>query len=197
MESVQLQRNQTLIVIHAENGIPIALRRVMENRIGGKGTGEDCGFSIFDFRLQLFQRREDQISFFFSHGAGFAGMWIETGDRDTRSTQAALSKKIFQKQTDADDLCGSQRVRNFAERNVRGNESDGKFPARQQHGEIAHAASVGEELGLPGEFETDLVHAGFVNWPGDDGVNFTAKRQLDSFFQRLQGGTRRFRSGLA
>jgi hypothetical protein len=56
----------------------------MKNGVGRKGTREDFRISIFDFRLEVLERREDYIRFFFSEGAGLAGMWIEAGDSDAR-----------------------------------------------------------------------------------------------------------------
>ena len=165
--------------------------------VSGEKGPRRFSFSIFGFRLQLLQRRNNYIRLFFSQGAGFAGMRIKAGDGDARSGQAALTKKIFEQQTDADDLFASQFVRNFAQRNMRGDERDSEFPSGQQHREIADAASIGEEFGLAGKFEPDLVHAGLVNRTGDNGVDFAAERQLGSFFQGLQGSASRFRRGLA
>jgi hypothetical protein len=124
-------------------------------------------------------------------------MWIEASDGDTRIGQAALVKELFEQQTHADDLFASQFVGNVAQGNVRGDEGDGQFPTGQEHRKIGHAATIGEELGLAGELEANLVHAGFVNWTGDNGVNFAVLSQPGPFFQSLQGGPRRFRSRLA
>ena len=41
VESVQFQWDQTLVVIHAENGIEFIFRGAMENCIGRKRTDED------------------------------------------------------------------------------------------------------------------------------------------------------------
>ena len=97
-----------MIVIHAENAIPIAVRRVMKNRVGRKGAAEDFRFSIIGFRLQLLQGWNDYVGLFFAEGAGFAGMRIEAGDGDARSGQSALTKEILEQQADADDLFASQ-----------------------------------------------------------------------------------------
>ena len=52
MEGVQLERDQSLIVIHAEHGVEFALDRAMENRVGREGAGEEvmsdeCGVTSF------------------------------------------------------------------------------------------------------------------------------------------------------
>ena len=41
VERVQLERDQALIVIHAEHAVPIAGRGVMENGVGRERAGED------------------------------------------------------------------------------------------------------------------------------------------------------------
>ena len=40
VKGVELQRNQSLIVIHAEHCIPFAFAGVMKNRVGRKWAGE-------------------------------------------------------------------------------------------------------------------------------------------------------------
>jgi hypothetical protein len=197
MKGMQLQGNQTLIVIHAEDGVPFAVHGVMKNRIGGKGAPKGCGLRIAGCASQFLQRREDHIRLFCSDSAGLAGMRIEAGNSDARIGQAQLAKKVFEKETDSDDLFAAQRSRHFAQRNVRGDESNGQSPARQQHGEIAHIGAIGEKLSLARKLEADLIHARFVDRAGDNGVDFAAERELDSLFQSVQGGPSRFWSWLA
>ena len=50
VKRVDLQRYQTLIVIHAENSIELAFGGAMENCIGRNWT-DNSRFSILDFRL--------------------------------------------------------------------------------------------------------------------------------------------------
>src|ERR1700724_1347864 len=52
VKGVEFQRNQTLIVIHAEHGVEFAFGGAMENGIWRKGT-DDSRFSILDSRLYL------------------------------------------------------------------------------------------------------------------------------------------------
>src|SRR5438128_2476199 len=51
MEGVQLQRDQTLIVIHAKGGVPFLVSEMKEERVRGDGTFEDRGMLIADCRL--------------------------------------------------------------------------------------------------------------------------------------------------
>src|SRR2546423_4568493 len=62
VKGVQLQRNQSLVVINAKHGVPGAVRGVIKNGVGGKRTG-DFGFWILDFGLQLLHGWFDQLGF--------------------------------------------------------------------------------------------------------------------------------------
>src|SRR5213076_2987736 len=46
VKGVQLQRNQSLVVIHAKHGVPGAICSVIKNSVGGKRTGDDCRLPI-------------------------------------------------------------------------------------------------------------------------------------------------------
>ena len=40
VKRMQLQRDKPLVVIHAEDAVPVAIRRVTENRVGRKRAGQ-------------------------------------------------------------------------------------------------------------------------------------------------------------
>src|ERR1051325_5516507 len=71
-------------------------------------------------------------------------------------------------------------------------ERDRHFSAGQTHREIFHSAALREEFGLPGKLETRLVHSRFVNWPGDNRLNFATSNQGNSFFKCSGSGARGF-----
>src|SRR2546423_6671680 len=52
VKSMQLQRNQPLIVIHAKHSVPGAIRGVVKDSVRRKRTGH-LGLGGFDFGLQL------------------------------------------------------------------------------------------------------------------------------------------------
>src|SRR2546421_5168044 len=113
---MELQRNQPLIVIHAEDRVPRAVGRVVEDRVGGERTGEDGRSRMEDGGLQFLHGWHNDFDFFTAKRACFAGVWIEAGDGDPRFFDSATTDKIVEEQTDADDFLGSERAGNLAER---------------------------------------------------------------------------------
>src|SRR5438105_5532266 len=133
-------------MIHAEYGVELAFDCAMENGIG-RNRSDDSRFSILDFRLELSNRRRDNLEFFAANLSRFTRVRIEAGDRDARRFTRSTSQKIEKQQADTDDLRLLQRAGDFAQRNVRGDKRDGEFAAGQTHGEIFYTAAFGEELG--------------------------------------------------
>jgi hypothetical protein len=76
VESVQLQWDQTLIVIHAENGIEFTFSGATKDGVGRKRADEDCGLRIADCGLQFFDRWRDDFDFFATEFTRFAGVRI-------------------------------------------------------------------------------------------------------------------------
>src|SRR5262249_47721671 len=99
--------------------------------------------------------------------------------------------------TDADDFGLFELTRDFAQRNVRGNESNCEFSTGQTHGEIFNTAALREKFRLAREPESDFVHPGFVNRPGHDGIELAASGEGDRFFESSRGRARSFWCGLA
>ena len=141
--------------------------------------------------VQLGDRRRDEGGFFSAERARFAGVRIQAGHGDSRSVAQAAAQKIREQSAHAHDFFLREDFRYPTKRNVSGDERHGELPARQEHGEIFHAAAFGEKFRLAGKLETDFVHARFVNGAGDDRGEFTADRSGDRFFQRGGGGARR------
>jgi hypothetical protein len=89
-----------------------------------------------------------------------------------------------------------KRAWNFAQWNVRCDQRDRDFPARQAHREIFDAATLREKFRLPWELEANVVHPGFMNRPRYDCVELAASAEYNGFFERSPSGTRSFRRGI-
>src|SRR5256885_7426532 len=124
-------------------------------------------------------------------------MWIEAGDGDAWLFDAPASKKIVEERTDADDLLSFKRVRDFAKRNMDGDQGDRKFSASQKHREVFRPATLGEKFGLTGKLEADLVHSRLVNGPGDDSVEFAVQSEVGRFLKGRERGRGSFCRRLA
>ena len=68
-------------------------------------------------------------------------MWVQTRDGNPRAAFGSTVKKIGEQQTNADDLRLLECARNLAQWNMRRNERDSDFSARQTHREILRARS--------------------------------------------------------
>jgi hypothetical protein len=124
-------------------------------------------------------------------------MRIKAGNGDARRGHSTTAQKIFQEQTDANNLILPESAGYLMQRKMRGDQRHGQLATRKQHREILHAAPVGKELGLPWKLKTDLVHPRFVNWPGHDSLNFTAESKSGAFFEGVESRVSRLGSGLA
>ena len=84
VECVELQRNQSLIVVHAKYRVEFAFNRSVENGVRRNRTN-DFRFTILDSRLQFLNCRRDDFNFFDAEFAGFAGVRIESGNGNART----------------------------------------------------------------------------------------------------------------
>jgi hypothetical protein len=123
-------------------------------------------------------------------------MRVESCHSDPWGPDSPAAQKIFEQQSDSDDLAVIQCGRDFSEREVGRDQRHGQLAARKQHREIFYAAAVGKELGLPRKLETNLVHSRLMNWSRHDSLNFTAEGKSGAFFQSVEGGVSRLGSGL-
>jgi hypothetical protein len=79
----RLDRDQRLVVIHAEDRIVGGARRGMEQRVGGRGPPR-----IDAVALQHLDRRRDHAAFLVAHRALLAGVGIEGRHREPRTFDA-------------------------------------------------------------------------------------------------------------
>ena len=72
MKRVELQRNQALIVIHAEGGIEFSRGQAMKQRIGRHGAIKTECMLRFNFAIA----GPMILLFFKTDFAGFTGVWV-------------------------------------------------------------------------------------------------------------------------
>ena len=80
---------------------------------------------------------------------------------------------------------------------MRGHEGDGEPRAREQHGEVFHCATDGEEFRLARKLKSDLIHARLVNRPGNNGIDLSRDGESGRLFERGMGGACAGRGGFA
>src|SRR5205823_4043113 len=112
--------------------------------------------------------------------------------RSIRLRGATARQEIGEQQTDSNNLGLLERARNFAQWNVRGDERDSELAAGQTHREIFHPTALREKFRLPGKLKSGFVHPRFVNWSGNNGVDFAASCERDRLFKSCGCGSRCF-----
>src|ERR1043165_8942835 len=79
-EVMELQRNQSLVVVHANDGIVFAPRRQMKQAIGGKKSGRFNSFS-----RERSHRGGNRYFLLIAKNALFASMRVQRCDRNARA----------------------------------------------------------------------------------------------------------------
>lgn len=181
VEIEEFERDESLVVIHGDDGVEVTAGGVAEHGIGHGGAGEDRigrGVQTFDGRL-------DEARFLIAEGSVFAGVGIEAGNGDARPGDAAAFEETGGEVSDAFDAFGGEKVRHAGERFVDGGEADGQGPAGEEHAEVPGAEGMGEVFGLAGEGETEGLEGFLGDRAGDHGVGAVVLEFRDG---RVQGG---------
>ena len=86
LEVQRLDRDQRLVVIHAQRRIIVGARAGVEHGVGGVGAGHPPALG-----RERGDRRLDDLDFLAAELAAFAGMRVEAGDREPRLGDAEVA----------------------------------------------------------------------------------------------------------
>jgi hypothetical protein len=180
----EFQRNQTLIVIHRDDRVEIAQRRVAENRVGDSRTGKlgEAGL------VQAVDGRLDNPHFFVTESSVFAGVGVKSGDGDSGLGDSSPFQEVGGQLADADDFFFRQQFRNAGERFVNRCQTDAQGGAGEQHSVIFHAKSIGEKFRLSGKGKTESLKVFLRNRSGDDRLGTADFELVDRFVEGVQSG---------
>ena len=81
----RFDRDQGLIVVHADGHVIGCARACMKHRIGGQGAAQ-----VKPLGAQILQNGRDDAGFLISHAPFFAGVWVQARNRDTRGVNFKL-----------------------------------------------------------------------------------------------------------
>ena len=188
VEGMELERDEALVVIHAQDPVELAFDSAVENGIRRKRALE------IDMALQFCDGWRDDFDFLAAEVAVFASVGVETGDGDARFGNSSGAQEVCEKFSHTDDFGGGEKNWNAGERNMGCNQRDGERAAGEAHGEVFDSGAAGEEFGLAGKIKSDLVHGTLADRAGDDRLPITCGELLGSGFQgqeSLLGGFRR------
>lgn len=183
IEGVELERDQTLVMIHAQNAVELALydaikkciRRMRARNLRRTIQGE----------AKRFNCRRDDIDLFSAQIPILTGVRVQTGNCNTRPTDAANGKERGQEASHSHDFRLTQKFWDIGQRNMRRDKRDGDLAARQAHRKIADPATLREEFGLSREIKTCAVH-GFLGYrAGNDCLDLSRSGQRDGLFECL------------
>src|SRR5215471_1095119 len=89
VECKRLDRDECLIVIHAQGGVIARPRSLMKHRIGGEWP-----LRVDAFVDKRGDGRGDDAAVFLAERAGFTGMRVEAGDRQARAGETEALTQI-------------------------------------------------------------------------------------------------------
>ena len=165
-KSSSLSGISALVVVHREHGVEVRRVRHRGRRVGDVGAAEVGGTGL----VEALDGRGDDAGFLVAEGAAFTGVGVEAGDGDTGAGNATAAEEVREQAAAAFDPGSGQQFGHVAERDVDGDGDDGESVAGQAHGEVVGTEAGGEELGLTGEVEAELLQRVLGDRRGDDGV---------------------------
>lgn len=159
IEGMKLKRDQALVMIHAQNAVELALydaikkciRRIRARNLRRTIKGE----------AERFNCRRDDMDLFSAQITILAGVRVQTGNCNTRASDAPVGNESGQEASHSHDFRLAQKSWDIGQRNMRCDKRDGDLAARQAHSKIADPATLREEFGLSRKVKTCAMH-GFL-----------------------------------
>ncbi len=189
VECVELERNQSLIVIHAKDAVEVTLDRAVEYGVGGEGAVE------IPMRFQKCDGGRNGLDFLAAEVAVFSGVGIQSSHGDAGIRMPAPLEKILKQPPDSHDFWLGEHSWHAGDRHMGGDEGDGEPTTSEAHGEIFHPRASGKKFGLAGKFKAHRVQGMFANWPGHDALPFARSEFSRRRLKRFQSGLGGFGSG--
>ena len=186
-----LDRDQRLVVIHAERRIVGRARGRMKQRVGRRGAAH-----LDAVRAQSLDGRCDHAAFLVAHGALLAGMRIECGDGKARARDA--EQRLQAGRGDAAHAHDRLRVEGpdrLRQRKMDGDRHDAQLRAGQHHRDLDRMVGgarceLGQELGMAGMREARVLQRLFLDRIGGEARDLAGERQRDGAFDGLDRGRR-------
>lgn len=145
MEVEELHGNVALVVVHADDGVELALDGLEEDRVGRMGAGG--GDALL---LCVLDGGRDFIDFLTAEGAALAGMRVEAGHGDP-GIRLHAAQRLMGEADDLENVGPCRAVDGILHGAVRVDVCDGQFFGRQHHRVVALAADLGDQLRMAGE----------------------------------------------
>eukprot|EP00825_Cyclidium_porcatum_P024628 TRINITY_DN27010_c0_g1_i1.p2 TRINITY_DN27010_c0_g1~~TRINITY_DN27010_c0_g1_i1.p2 ORF type:complete len:246 (-),score=5.17 TRINITY_DN27010_c0_g1_i1:175-912(-) len=161
VEREQLDRDQSLVVIHGQDGIKLAVQGTQEDGVGGERTmGVNTLFAGHD------HGRLDDAGFLVAELAVLRGVRVHTADRDAGlGNVKRLDQGLVQQLQRVKYSADVQDIPDCHQRDVDGRQDYFQWPAGEHHGIVARSGLLGEQFRVSGI----LVAGQFPAFFGDRG----------------------------
>ena len=185
----RLDRDQRLVVVHAERRVVICARAGMEHRVGGMRTGDSpaLGRKRSDCRL-------DDLDLLGAELAAFAGVRVEAGDGEPRFGEyrnCAADREAPRGRAIRSARCVSCE-RDLGKRQVRGDRHRPQRRAGEHHHDIGGETPQRSATNSvwPGMLEADRIKLLLGDRPGDDGGRRAGSGEPDGDLERIERAMR-------
>ena len=165
VEIERLDRDQRLVVVHAQRRVIAAPRGGVKHRIGRERAAR-----LDAFAAQRGDGRRDDLDILASERAAFAGMRVEPGDRDDRPGDPEIADQRGMRHAPGmDDRGRRQFFDGRAQRQMDRHRHDAQLrPGQHHHRVVRDPGKLGEEFGVPGMPETGPVERVLVDRVGHE-----------------------------
>ena len=202
LETDQLERSQSLVVIHRHDGVVSADEGLVEQRVRAHRADD-----LQPLGQGQLDGGPDDPDLLVADVAAFARVGIEAADSDPRARQLQQAAGFGGSPDSLEDVLDRQRFRHGAEGDMRRHQRDAEpavpvIAAEKHHGRVRLTTQPGEELCLPGEAVMARPQDGFLVHRGrDERGQVPAETLACALAQKSQrgvghrGGARRQRLG--
>ena len=191
VEGQRLDRDQRLVVVHAERGVVGLARRLVEH-----GIGRERAARVDAVGDQPLDRRAHDQAVFLAERAVLAGVRVEPGDREPRMGDAETIDQIARHHpAGLEDQVACEPLRHLLERHMDRDRHDGHFRRPQHHHRPCRVAGLlerkpGEIFGVARIGEAGLVEHALGDRIGDHGRGQAADHVGDGAVDRSDRGGR-------
>ena len=158
VEIQRLDRDQRLVVVHADRGVVPAARGGVEHRVGGQRSAQ-----VHAFAAQPVQHRNDHLDFLAADLAAFARMRVQPRHGQPWRGQAELRDQRRMGDADARlEQFGRERGGHLGQRDVNGRRHHAQLVRGQHHHHLGHPGQMGEVFRMAGKGEARAVLQGLL-----------------------------------
>ncbi len=186
-----LERDQALVVVHADGGIVGRPRRLVEQGIGRvRAGGVDAGLP------QRGDRGCDNRILLAAQCTGLAGMGVEAGKGEPRCGDPEIpAQRLGRDPPGGLDISDGKTGRDLRQRNMHGHQTDPEPGTREHHRDRCASGAMLQIFGMARKPEPGRHQGRFLNRVGHHRPGKTPAHQIDRRIDAFDHGCGGFRIG--